>query len=89
MTNIVKRRGHKEEYDERKAYASSYAACRNAHLSEKEAESIADKVTKDIENWIEDKDEVDSKQIFEEVTKSLAKYNKDASFMYETHLDVS
>lgn len=89
MTNIVKRRGHKEEYDERKVYASSYAACRNAHLPEKEAESIADKVTKDIENWIEDKDEVDSKQIFEEVTKSLAKYNEDASFMYETHLDVS
>ncbi len=89
MTHIVKRRGHKEEYDERKAYASSYAACRNAHLPEKEAEYIAEKVTKDIENWIKDKGEVNSQQIFEEVTKSLAKYNKDASFMYETHRDVS
>lgn len=89
MTNIVKRHGSKEEYDERKVYASVYSAGLNVHLGENEAESIADKVCGDIKNWISEKKEVNSKEIFNEVTKSLAKYNEDASFMYETHLDVS
>jgi len=44
MIHIVKRRGHKEEYDERKVYASAYAACLNVHLGEIEAEEIATKV---------------------------------------------
>lgn len=78
MTNIVKRHGSKEEYDERKVYASVYSAGLNVHLSEKEAEAIADKTCGDINNWIIEKKEVNSKEIFKEVTKSLAKYNKDA-----------
>lgn len=89
MAKIVKRHGHKEEYDERKIYGSAYAAGLNVHLSEKEAENIAEKVVKDVNGWIKGKREVNSREIFEEVKKSLAKYNRDASFMYETHLDVS
>ncbi len=88
-THIVKRKGHTEEYDERKVYASSYAAVLNVHETQKVAEDIAEKVSKDVSNWIKDKKEVNSSQIFDEVTKSLAKYNKDASFMYNTHRDVS
>ncbi|MCH8821742.1 hypothetical protein IID23_04460 [Patescibacteria group bacterium] len=88
-THIVKRKGHTEEYDERKVYASSYAAVLNVHETQKVAEDIAGKVSKDISIWIGDNKEVSSNQIFQEVTKSLAKYNKDASFMYNTHRDVS
>ena len=88
-THIVKRKGHTEEYDERKVYASSHAAVLNVHETQKVAEDIAEKVSKDVSNWIKDKKEVNSSQIFDEVTKSLAKYNKDASFMYNTHRDVS
>lgn len=88
-THIVKRKGHTEEYDERKVYASSYAAVLNVHETQRVAEEIAGKVSKDISSWIKDKKEVSSNQIFEEVTNSLAKYNKDASFMYNTHRDVS
>ena len=89
-THVVKRKtGHQELYDERKVYASVYAACKNAHLSDQEAESIADNVTKDVNDWVKGKAEVDYKQIFEQVTKSLAKQNEDASFLYETHMDVS
>ena len=89
MAHIVKRKGHKEEYDEKKVYASAYAACKNAHLSDQEAESIADKVMKDVNDWVTGKTEVDYKQIFDQLTKSLAKHNEDASFLYETHMDVS
>ncbi len=89
MIHIVKRHGHTEEYDEKKVYASSYAGAMNVHLGEQESEKIAEKVTSDVNKWIEGKKEVESKEIFAEVTKSLDKYNKDASFMYHTHLDVS
>ncbi|MEX0617170.1 MAG: ATP cone domain-containing protein [Candidatus Woykebacteria bacterium] len=89
MAHIVKRKGHKQEYDDRKVYASVYAACLNVHMKDQEAEGIADKVSKDINQWLKDKSEVDYREIFEQVTKSLSKYNGDASFMYKTHLDVS
>ena len=59
------------------------------HETQKVSEEIAGTVSKDISSWIIDKNEVSSNQIFEEVTTSLAKYNKDASFMYNTHRDVS
>ena len=89
MTHIVKRKGHKEEYDERKEYASIFAPCKNVHLNDAEAESIADKVAKEITSWIKEKTEVNYTEIFEKVSELLNKYNEDASFMYKTHLDVS
>lgn len=89
MTTIVKRHGKTEEYDERKIYGSVYAAGLNVHLEEKEAEELADKVCSDVKDWLKEKKEVKSKDIFDKAILSLAKYNEDASFMYETHLDVS
>ena len=89
MIHIVKRRGHKEEYDERKVYASAYAACLNVHLGEIEAEEIATKISNEVKMWISEKKEVTSRELFERIKEELAKHNKDASFMYETHLDVS
>ena len=89
MAHIVKRHGSKEEYDEKKVYASSYAAAMNVHLGEKESEDLAEKVTSDLNSWIEGKGEVESKEIFQEVFNALGKHNKDAAFMYQTHLDVS
>ena len=89
MSHVVKRKGHKEEYDEKKVYASAYAASLNVHLGEVEAEEIAKSVMGRINDWIADKNEVDSQDIFKKSTEELAKLNKDASFMYETHRDVS
>ncbi len=45
---IVKRGTHAQQFDDRKVYASAYFACRNAHLSEKEAEKLAEKVTSSV-----------------------------------------
>lgn len=89
MSHVVKRKGHKEEYDEKKVYASAYAAALNVHLSDVEAEKIAQSVMGGINSWIENKTEVTSQDIFDKSTEELAKLNKDASFMYETHRDVS
>ena len=89
MKHIVKRKGHKEMFDDRKIYASCYAASISAHLSKKEAEVICEKVAKEIKTWIKTKKDVTSTQIFKHVIKLMKSYDKNAAFMYETHRDVS
>src|SRR3989338_6378715 len=82
--HMVKRKGHKEIYDERKVYGSCYFACRNAHLSEIESEKIANKVTKAITKWVMKRKMITSDQIFKNLIFALKKYNEDAAFLYET-----
>jgi len=86
---IVKRKGHTEEFDERKVYASCYAACLSSHVEHVEAEKICEKVAKEIKTWTRKKKSVDSSEIFRKVTDAMKKHNKDAAFMYETHRDIS
>ena len=86
---IVKRKGHAEEFDERKVYASCYAACLSSHVPHMEAEKICENVSKEIKTWAKKKKQVDSSEIFQKVTVALKKHNKDAAFMYETHRDIS
>ncbi len=43
---IVKRKGHTEEFDEKKVYGSVYAACASAHYDEPNCEKHADEITK-------------------------------------------
>lgn len=89
MTHIVKREGYRQEFDERKVYASVYSACLASHSHEEEAEATANLVTREIKKWIFDKGEVNSRQIHEKVEKELRHLNKDAAFMYDTHKDIS
>lgn len=89
MPHIVKRRGHKEPFDPRKVYASVYAACRNAHLTEIESEKIAEAVSAAIQEWISDKSKVASDEIFQEIIKVLKELEPDAAFLYETHRDIA
>jgi len=89
MTHIVKRRGHRQEFDERKIYASVYAACINTSLEKEEAEKIASKVAGSIKSWVKDKKEVNSSDIFEKTGASLEEINPDVAFMYKTHRDIS
>lgn len=89
MSHIVKRKGHKQPYDQKKAYASVYAACLSSHVQQEEAETIAQKMTDYLNEWIKEKEEVNSREIFEEVEKELKHLNKEAAFMYKTHRDVS
>ncbi len=89
MTHIIKRRGHKEEFDERKLYASIYAACLSSHVKHEEAESIANLVCREIKKWLTNKEEVTSDEIFKQAGAELKHLNKEASFMYLTHRDIS
>lgn len=89
MIHVVKRKGHQQNFDERKLYASVFAACLSAHVDTEEAEHIAGLVTREVKRWITNKAEITSDQIFEEACKELGHLSKEASFMYETHRDIS
>lgn len=86
---IVKRKGHSEEFDQRKVYASCYASCLSSHVPHMKAEKICEKVTKEIKVWARKKKMVKSDDIFKKVVAAIKKHNKDAAFMYETHRDIS
>ena len=89
VLQIVKRKGHTELYDERKVYGSCYFSCRNAHLSEQESEGICKKVSAEITKWAKKQKVVSSNEIFKKLIEELKKHNEDASFLYETHRDIS
>ncbi len=89
MNHIVKRKGHNEPFDERKLYASIYAACLSLRVSDEEAETIAHMVTGDVKNEIKDEKEVSAHMLHTEVEKSLKKYHPDAAYLYKTHKDLS
>jgi len=86
---IVKRGWHIEPYDEKKVYGSCVFACRMAHLSQREAERIAEKIAPAITRQIRKKKFTSSDDIFRLLISELSKYDQDASFMYETHRDIS
>lgn len=87
---VVKRTSGKcEKYDERKVYASIYAACYVVLLSESKCENIAGQIARKISTLAQKRKKISSQQITAEVTRHLKTRNKHAAFMYETHRDVS
>ncbi|MBI4168150.1 MAG: hypothetical protein HY515_04285 [Candidatus Aenigmarchaeota archaeon] len=86
---VVKRKGHTEKFDERKVYASCYAACMTCGLHENGCEIISSKVAGEVKKWVRKKKRVTSREIFRKVISLLRKAHKPAAFMYETHMDVS
>ena len=88
-THVIKRKGHKERFDERKVFASVYAACMSGHMDRKKCEGIAAKVTDAVKRTLKGKKEVTSDTVFRAVVTYLAVHDKEIAFLYETHLDVS
>lgn len=85
MKHIVKRRGHNEPYDEKKLYASIFAASLVVREPVGSAELIAQKVVDDVNAWLEPKHTVTSNDIRREAVKYLEGYNPDAAYMYLHH----
>jgi len=88
--NIIKhRKGKAEKYDENKVHNSVKNSCYVVKLADKECKRIATEVTKKITAFVRKKKKVGSVTLAKEVAKELKKHDKDAGFMYETHMDVS
>lgn len=85
MQHIVKRAGHSEPYDNRKLYASIYAACLSVREHPGTAELIAQEVTEDVEKWLASKHEVTSNDIRKQASESLKVINPDAGHIYLHH----
>lgn len=83
--HIVKRMSNLEPYDERKLYASIYAACLCVRTPAGEAELTANKVCGDITPWLHTKQEVTSLDIRHHAAEHLKLYNPDAAYMYLRH----
>lgn len=85
-THIVKRTAnHVEPYDERKLYASVYAACLSIRTPAGEAELTAARICQDIAPWLSKKTEVTSFDIRNKAAEHLQLYNPDAAYMYLRH----
>ena len=86
MVTIVKRRGHKEKFDEKKVYGSVYAACASAHCEECDCEKTADKIMKKIIRFVGNKKQIQSTAISKKIEQELKKKDKELAFYYEQHL---
>ena len=83
---IVKRKGHTEEFDEKKVYGSVYAACASAHYDESSCEKTADSVTKAVKKMVKSKKSIHSSKIREKINAELKRKGKELAFYYEQHL---
>lgn len=88
-THVVKRRGHEEQFDSKKLYASVYFACASVRMPQGECELTSDAVTKEVMKKLEKKSEINSHQIAKLAQSQLKMYNPDAAYMYRTHRDIS
>jgi len=83
---VVKRAGHEEPYDERKLYASVYAAVRASGAQIEAAETLAQKVVDDVtESFLSKKKSVTSKDIHSETAKRLHALHGRAHYLYQHH----
>ena len=86
MVLIVKRKGKKEKFDEKKIYGSVYAACASADYSEKKCERTAGEVTKKVRGFLVNKKQISSLEIRKKIDAALKKKNRELAFFYEHHL---
>ena len=86
---IVKRRGHKQDFDDKKLYASVYFACKSAELESKKCEAISQKVLKKIKSKLQKKKTINSNELFALTGIEIEILDKHAAFMYLTHRDIS
>lgn len=87
---IIKRKGYKEGYDEKKVYASCYGAAINCNYSERRAEKLALTVTKAMNKWVSarfsKKKQISSEDIRDQILYHLE--DNEVAFMYKHHLDL-
>ena len=88
MAVILKRRGKKEKFDEKKIYASIYSACMECDLTPSQSEKIADKITNDVKKFVKNRKSVNTTEVFGFVIQKLAREHEAVAFMYETHRDL-
>lgn len=85
--DIIKRNGRRptESYERKKLYDSIVAACLSVQTAHGHAETIARKVTDEVEKWLETRPEVTSHDIRRITVSHLKNHHPDAAYLYEQH----
>ena len=86
MAIVVKRQGRQELFDERKLYASIYAACTSANFGEKKCEKVAENICKKVIKFMSRKKKISSIDLRKKVEAELKKIDAELAFFYEQHL---
>lgn len=89
-THVVKsgRGKHPESFDEEKLHKSIVAACVSSGMPVGQAESIARRVVREVDEWLENRPEITSGDIRRAAARFLKKYHPDASYLYEHHRSI-
>jgi len=86
IPHIVKRHGHREEFDEKKLYASIYTSCLVARTGTRRAEITANQVLVELSGWLKNKETlITSNDIRRQASKLLNQHNPDAAYTYLHH----
>lgn len=91
MARIVTRNGDKQEFDDRKLYASIYAPAMEAGYDHVDAEELAADVVDQVVDWIDghEDDVITSTELRERTITVLEEQDDAVAFLYDTHLDLS
>lgn len=81
---VIKHYGRKptERFSADKLRKSIVLSCENAKLPEKSVQIVAEMTMRDILTWLKSKHEITTQDIRQITTKALAKYNREASYIY-------
>lgn len=84
INKVVNNDGEKEDFDERKLYASIFAPARQTGYGIDEAEELADGVVDEVLAWAEDQEDnvFTADEIRDRVERILQKEDEDVAFMY-------
>lgn len=86
---IVKRKKHTEQYQREKLEQSIVGACLSVKEYAGSAELTAKHVCDHVEDWLEDKLEVTSRDLRTAAGRYLEPYNPSAALVYVTHMEVN
>ncbi len=88
---VVNQDGEKESFDERKLYGSVFYPAREAEYDREEAEALANGLTEDVRDWIDDHEDdvVTSRELREKVLELLEEEDDGVAFLYRTHMDIN
>jgi len=86
---IVKRRGKKEKFDEKKLYASVYSACMECDIEVRKAEKVAEETILEVRKFLHGRKSINSTELFGFVIQKLARHHEAVAFMYETHREIA
>lgn len=86
MVTVIRREGKAEEFEEKKLYASVYAAASSSNYEESECEEIAEEVTQNVKEWLQGKVQISSRTLRKKIAEQLEARSETLSFAYRRNL---